>query len=392
VSPSMSESLHQRLRQQAAARLAKARRLFVTPGGDEFAAWCREAPGTAVELVVSARALHELVAEPGLPLADLDAVQAYAQQQFAHYFGAAAQRFALAPWRLGDGDGTWAGASALHGLDLAALLAQAGAARVRLAAVRPAWAVWLAALPAATRSASGRAVWLEGVEGDMTAVAIQLDRGRVTGLQSRRVQRLGDLGASGDAAPLAIGTPDSDLTPQPGPATPLPDFLPRTGRSPLAWPLALTGALVLATAAWSAAESRRALDLAQAARDRVAVLRPAAQPQPRRTAAAPAENRSAAEARALLAMPWEPLLTRVETAGADAGAIAWLGLDASAGRGELRLEGLTPDKLLALQLAEQLGVTPGWRQVVLSRFSAAETGLAGQRFEITARVPTGGGL
>ena len=94
---------------------------------------------------------------------------------------------------------------------------------------------------------------------------------------------------------------------------------------------------------------------------------------------------------ALLAMPWEPLLTRVETVGADAQTIAWLGLDASAARGELRLEGLTPDKLLALQLAEQLGTTPGWRQVVLSRFSVAETGLAGQRFEITARVPTGGG-
>lgn len=374
MSPSMSEGLRQRL----AARLAKPRRLFVTPGGGEFEAWCREAPGTAVELVVSARALHELVAEPGLPLADLDAVQAYAQQQFAHYFGAAAQRFAVAPWRLGDA----AGASALHGVDLAALQAQAQAARVRLAAVRPAWAAWLAALPAATRSGSGRAVWHEGE----VAVVIQLDHGRVTGLQSRRVHSLADLGGT----PLAVGTPDSDLAPQAGPATPQPDFLPRSGRSPLAWPLAATGALVLATAAWSAAESHRALDIAQAARDRVAQLRPAAKPAPRR-AAAPAENRSALEARALLAMPWEPLLGRVETVGADAKTIAWLGLDASAGRGELRLEGLTPDKLLALQLAEQLGATPGWRQVVLSRFSVAETGLAGQRFEINARVPTGGG-
>jgi hypothetical protein len=123
----------------------------------------------------------------------------------------------------------------------------------------------------------------------------------------------------------------------------------------------------------------------------VAVLRTTAKPPPRRAAAAPTENRSATEARALLAMPWEPLLARVETAGADAKAIAWLGLDASAGRGELRLEGLTPDKLLALQLAEQLGSTPGWQQVVLSRFSAAEPGLAGQRFEINARVPGGGG-
>lgn len=376
----MSRSMSERLRQQISARLAKPRRVFVTPGGDEFAAWCRDMPGTAVELIVSARALHELVAEPGLPLADLDAVQAYAQQQFAHYFGAAAQRFAVAPWQLGEA----AGASALHGLDLAALRAQADAACVRVAAVRPAWAAWLASLPAAMRAGSGRAVWHEGA----VAVVIQLDRGRVTALQSRRVNTLADLGAD---APLAVGTPADALAPQPGPATPQPDFLPRSGRSPLAWPLAATGALVLATAAWSAVESHRALDVAQAARDRVATLRPAAAPKPAARRAEPAENRSALEARALLAMPWEPLLTRVETAGADAKTIAWLGLDASAGRGELRLEGLTPDKLLALQLAEQLGTTPGWRQVVLSRFSAAETGLTGQRFEINARVATGGG-
>ncbi|WP_457418393.1 hypothetical protein, partial [Roseateles sp. P5_E7] len=247
--------MSQRLRQQLSARLAKPRRVFVTPGGDEFATWCRDMPGTAVELVVSAKALHELVAEPGLPLADLDAVQAYAQQQFAHYFGAAAQRFAIAPWQLGEA----AGASALQGLDLASLRAQADAARVRLAAVRPAWAVWLAALPAATRAGSGRAVWHEAD----VAVVIQLDRGRVTGLQSRRVQSLADLGAD---APLAIGTPDSDLIPQPGPAIPQPDFLPRSARSPLAWPLAATGALVLATAAWSAVESHRAVDVARAAR------------------------------------------------------------------------------------------------------------------------------
>ncbi len=379
MSPSMSE----RLRQQLNARLAKPRRLFVTPGGDEFATWCRDLPGSAVELIVSARALHELVVEPGLPLADLDAVQAYAQQQFAHYFGAAAQRYAVAPWKLGEA----AGASALHGLDLAALRGQAESARVRLAAVRPAWSAWLASLPAATRAGTGRLVWHEGE----VAVVIQLDRGRVTGLQSRRVQSLSDLG--GDA-PLAVGTPADEFLPQPGPATPQPDFLPRSGRSPLAWPLAATGALVLATAAWSAFDSHRALDTAQAARDRVATLRPAAAAAPKPAArgrAEPAENRSAIEARALLAMPWEPLLTRVETAGAEAKTIAWLGLDASAGRGELRLEGLTPDKLLALQLAEQLGTTPGWRQVVLSRFSAAETGLVGQRFEINARVATGGG-
>lgn len=367
MSPSMSERLK--------ARLSRPRPLFVTPGGDELARWAHEHPGTAVTLAVSARACHELLVEPGLPLDGLAAVQAYAQQQFAHYFGAAAQRFAIAPWQLGDA----AGASALHGLDLGALRA----AGVQVAAVRPAWAVWLAALPASVRAGSGRLVWQEGD----VAVLIQLDRGRVVALQSRRMAALADLGGE---PPLAIGTPDSDLAPQPGPAMPQPDFLPRSGRSPLAWPLAATGALVLATAAWSALDSHRALDTAQAARDRVAQLRPAPKVPPRRMTA-PAENRAALEARALLAMPWEPLLTRVETTGAEAQAVAWLGLDASAGRGELRLEGLTPDRGVALQLAEQLGTTPGWGAVVLSRFSVAEAGLSGQRFEIQARVPTGGG-
>ena len=383
MSPSMSE----RLRRQLAARLARPRRLFVTPGGDELDAWCREHPGTAVELIVSARALHELVVEPGLPLPDLDAVQAYAQQQFAHYFGAAAQRFAVAPWRVAGRSG----ASALHGLDLAALQARAAAAQVRLVRVRPAWSAWLASLPASVRAATGRLVWHEGSDGDVTVVVIEVEQGRVGALQLRRLHRLGDLGG---ATPLALGSPADSLAPQPGPVVPQPDFLPRSTRSALAWPLAVTGALVLATAGWSALESRRALEVAQAARDRVAQLRAAAPATPRpaaRSRSEPAENRSAAEARALLGMPWEPLLSRVETAGAEARPIAWLGLDAKAGRGELRLEGLTPDRLLALQLAEQLGMTPGWSQVVLSRFSTAETGLVGQRFEIVARVPAGGG-
>jgi hypothetical protein len=69
---------------------------------------------------------------------------------------------------------------------------------------------------------------------------------------------------------------------------------------------------------------------AQAARDRVATLRPA--PAPTAAAGRPARagrEPAALEARALLAMPWEPLLTRVETAGAEAKTIAWLGLDAA---------------------------------------------------------------
>ncbi len=367
MSPSMSDRLK--------SVFATPQRLFIAPGGEEFAAWCREHPGTAVELLVSARALHELVCEPGLPLVDRAAVKAYAQQQFAHYFGAPAQRFEMAPWQLGDA----AGASALHGIELAALQAQADAAGVRLHAVRPAWAVWLSALPASLRAGSGRLAWREGE----LAVLIELERGRVVSVQVRRSLPPGE-------ALLAEGTPESDLAPQPGPAMPQPDFLNRVVRSALAWPLAAVGAVVFAAAFWSAGQSHLAAQEALAQRDRVAALRSTAPPSSAGKAAADPENRSAREAQTLLRAPWEATLSRVESAGAAAKGIDWLGLDASAARGELRLDGLTPDKLLALQLAESLGSTPGWAQVVLTRFSQAEPGLTGQRFEISARLAGGG--
>lgn len=377
----MSRSMSEAWRRAVAARWARPQRLVISPGGEEFTAWCQAHPGSAVELGVSARALHELLVEPGLPLADLEAVHAYAQQQFAHYFGAAAQRFAIAPWRLGDA----CGASALQGLDVTALQAQARAAGVRIVALRPAWAMWLAALPASLRAATGRLVWHEaGV-----AVVLGLERGRLVALQARRVASLDDLPGE---APLAVGSPASDLRPQPGPDVPRPDFLPRPVRSPLAWPLAATGALVLATAGWTAFDSHQARAEAQAARDRLTPLRPAGATAGRRMAAAvPAsDGRAASEARALLAMPWEPLLSRVEAVGAEAGSVAWLGLDAHAARGELKLDGLAPARQPALQVTDQLARSPGWRQVVLSRFSAPEAGQVGQRFEISARVPTGG--
>jgi hypothetical protein len=157
-----------------------------------------------VELVVSARALHELVVEPGLPLADLDAVQAYAQQQFAHYFGAAAQRFAIAPWRVGEAAGSrpaWAGPGRCC----------AGSRRrqVRLHAVRPAWAAWLASLLAATRAARAARSGTRA-----TAPSSSTSRAAASrAWQSRRVQSLADLG--GDA-PLAVGR-RATTYPQPGP-------------------------------------------------------------------------------------------------------------------------------------------------------------------------------
>ena len=369
MSPSMSDRLK--------SAFARPQRLFITPGGDEFESWARAHPGGAVELLVSIRALHELVCEPGLPLKGDEALRGYARQQFAHYFGGAAQKFALAPWRLGEA----AGASALHGIDLAALRAHARRAGVRLHAVRPVWTAWLAALPASVRAGTGRLVW---VEGDLT-LQIRLESGRLVAVEPRRIHALTDLAPG---APLALGRPDSDLRPQPGPAAPSADFLGRVALSPLAWPLAATGLIVLATAFWSATQAHGVARDAQAQLDRVSALRSG---RPRATEPVAATNaavvnRSAVEAQTLLAEPWEATLARVEAAGADAKGVAWLELDVAAGRGELRLEGLTADKLVALQLAEQLGQSPGWGQVVLSRFAVAEPGLAGLRFEINAKL------
>ena len=108
------------------------------------------------------------------------------------------------------------------------------------------------------------------------------------------------------------------------------------------------------------------------------------------TAADADRLRSAAEVQALLQQNWEPLLANVEEAGASlpAGQLSWLSLDYSAGRNELRLEGLVQDKAVALQLVDRLAAAPGWDNVVLSRFQNGEQGLAGQRFELGARLQT----
>jgi hypothetical protein len=54
---------------------------------------------------------------------------------------------------------------------------------------------------------------------------------------------------------------------------------------------------VLATAAWSAVDSHRMLETAQAARDRVATLRPAPAPRPAVRSAAPSRPRTARPSR-----------------------------------------------------------------------------------------------
>ncbi|MGS0757294.1 hypothetical protein ACVBEH_23260, partial [Roseateles sp. GG27B] len=195
---------------------------------------------------------------------------------------------------------------------------------------------------------------------------------------------------------------------------PQPDFLrPPLQRSSLAWPLAACGGLVLASAGWALLASQQQLTQAQqqvAQLDeqarrmlkgpgRVAPTLPASASNATRSTELD-RQRSAAEVQALLQQAWEPLLSNVEQAGllpaagvdgnvpstAAAPPISWLSLDYSAGRNELRLEGLVQDKLLALQLVDRLSAAPGWRDVLLSRFQTGEHGLSGQRFELSAKL------
>ncbi|MDY0748832.1 hypothetical protein SNE35_30315 [Paucibacter sp. R3-3] len=422
-----------RWRRRLAARLAKPQTLFLGPDGVQtvegqvlpFADWCASHAGQAADVIVSARLLHELVCEPGLPLDDEAALQTYARQLFSHYFGAAAQRWPLAGWRAGSRRG----AAALHGLDWAALQQATDEADVDLRSARPAWAPLLQRL--AREQATAALAWVEGsllswvvlkagdvaavrqqrlVEPTLAALAETLNELRaadavdavtaagygLTGEASMpaQMQVLGRLDATQPELGLfAQATRTADR------ALPQPDFLAqRVRHSLLAWPLALTGLLVLATAGWSAVDSHRQHDEAQAGVDglaaRVAGRKPVAAAAPRitrTTTTADADRlRSAAEVQALLQQNWEPLLANVEEAGASlpAGQLSWLSLDYSAGRNELRLEGLVQDKAVALQLVDRLAAAPGWGNVVLSRFQNGEQGLVGQRFELGARLQT----
>ena len=418
------------------ARLARPRLAWLDAAGLEA---LDARPGQALDLLVSERLLQHLVCEPGLPLADEGALRAYARQLLSHYFGAAAQRWPLAPWRAGAA----AGASALHGLDLAGLRATLAARQTALRGLRPAWAALLQALaPQHPDWASAPHAALAWVEGGLLCW-LELRAGRVQALSHQRLaaptlealrEALSErctpgqptllLGYGLDAAELPALPGLRQLAPLDGKApllawferptapwaqAPRPDFVAPAGPRParLAWPLAICGALVLATAAWSAWQGQKHLAQAgeqlaglQARQSRQA---PAVKPsQAGKRAAAGQEQQlqaqqqaAAAELQALLQQPWGVLLANVEQAGmggvtpGGAGALSWLGLDYAAARRELRLEGLAGDQLQALQLVERLSAAPGWSEVVLSRFQAAEAtaqGLRGQRFDLTAKL------
>lgn len=419
------------------ARMARPQTLWLDARaqlqGSSLADWAAAHAGAALELVVSEHLLAHLLCEPGLPLADDAAIAGYARQLFGHYFGAAAtQRWAVAGWAA---DGA-KGASALQDLDWPA--ARASLAAVRVLSLRPAWAAVLQTLapqePQWLRAPQAALAWVEG----SLLTWLELRQGRCQVLRHQRldsatpaaladtllelkvegmevlvlgyglaagsmpawpgVRQLGRLDGQAPAAD-AFAKPA-----QPWAQAPRPDFIAQAAaRSPLAWPLAATGALVLAAAGWGAWDAHQSLQQAQT---RLAglklqqqLLQQAGPPVASLAAPSPARidaqeqqerQRSLAEVQRLLAQPWGHVLANVEQAGlaAGPGAIHWLGLDLSAVRHELRLEGLANEKTVALQLADRLSAAPGWSEVVLGRFqNGSEGSMSGQqRFELVAKL------
>ena len=421
MSPSMSSWLR-----DLRARWTQAKPVCLRPEGVRmashdapFADWCAENRGSVCALVISARLLHEMNFDAGLPLQDDAARVAYARQQFTHYFGSQAQRWAFAAWS--------GGASALHGVDLAVLREAAQANDIVLRSVEPFWGPLLHRLsveePDWLRAPRAALAWVEGTQLSW----LTLEDGRVQGLRQSRLpvatqQALGDAlaelrdgrtvlvsgyGLDAGATPVWPGTRVLGKLDEPfaDPAAfaaqqdtradlPRPDFLGQSiERSKLAWPLAAVGAVALGFALWTVTTS---FQQRQAAEQRVAALQSkqpnaplapavqAAPAAPSKGAAAEVDAR-AREVQGLLQQAWEPLLANVEQAGAGS-QINWLSLDMNAARNELRLEGLTQDKLVALQLVDRLSTAPGWSQVILGRFQNGEQGLAGQRFELNAHL------
>lgn len=194
MSPWMLEA-RRALRAWRPASRAVAATLFVQPAGtwqlhgsvpatahDSVADWCRQHPGSSLRVLVSGHLTHQLcVNDPSLPLHSEADVQAWARHQWQHYHGSVAEHWPMVAWCRGDERG----ASALHGLDLAALRQVAQAHQVSLLAVDPWWTAALRRL-SLLRPAWGQGqratLWL--VEGAL-CTAVQVAAGRVLDLSTR---------------------------------------------------------------------------------------------------------------------------------------------------------------------------------------------------------------
>lgn len=166
--------------------------------------WLAANPGANARIVLSGALTHQLVvSDPSLPIADTEALLAWARHQFVHYHGPEAQRWPLSVW-LSAGQ---RGASAAHGIDLDAVLRVAANSAVRVRAVQPWWAVALqaATLEAQTLALADRAeLWI--VEGQRVT-RVMCGQGRVRQIEQHWI-------ASASMAALAARLAECEVPPQ----------------------------------------------------------------------------------------------------------------------------------------------------------------------------------
>lgn len=177
------------------------------PGGyADFEAWCHANAGVEARVMVSGHLLHSLVVDPALRIDDEPELRRYAQQQFAHYHGAAARQWPLAVWSRGP----HAGACAAPALDLAAMTTSAALHDIQLRSIAPVWSAGLASLTARVPAfAQPGACALALVEGKLVTWLVA-EAGKIIGLQQRyletaRIESLAELLTQliGASAPLA---------------------------------------------------------------------------------------------------------------------------------------------------------------------------------------------
>jgi hypothetical protein len=150
---------------------------------DDLDAWCAAHPGQRASVWLSAWWVVDVLVDAALPLHDDAALLAYVRPLLQHYHGDAAAPWPLAAWQAGAARG----ASALHGLDLAAMQHTAQRHGVRLAALQPWWAralrLALARQPALAREPAAQLAVVEG----RLVTRLDLARGQLVGLQQRRL-------------------------------------------------------------------------------------------------------------------------------------------------------------------------------------------------------------
>jgi hypothetical protein len=101
-----------------------------------FDAWCETMRDTRCELLLSGTVVHDLVCDPGLPVASDKQLLEHGRAVFEHYHGEVAAHWQLACWS----SSSQCGVSALHGANFAELLATAQRHGVLIGGMQPWWA------------------------------------------------------------------------------------------------------------------------------------------------------------------------------------------------------------------------------------------------------------